>query len=51
MRGQIELRNIPIPRLILTPHYSNIRVVSFTLDTSRLSRLQTNTTILEQALQ
>lgn len=51
MRGQIELRNIPIPRLILTPHYSNIRVVSFTLDTSKLSRLQTNTTILEQALQ
>lgn len=51
MKTKLELRNIPIPRLILTPHYSNIRIDLFELDTSRLSRLQTDITILEQALQ
>lgn len=51
MKAELELRNIPIPRLILTPHYSNISIVWFDLDTTRLSRVQMNTTILEQALQ
>lgn len=26
MKTELELRNIPIPRLILTPHYSNISI-------------------------
>lgn len=50
-QGTLEERNIPIPRLILTPHYEDITLEPFTLDTSRLSRYSTETTILEQALQ
>ena len=51
MKAELELRNIPIPRLILTPHSNNISITWFVLDTTRLSRVQMNTTILEQALQ
>ncbi len=50
-QNTLEERNIPIPRLILTPHYEDITLESFTLDTSKLSRYSTETTILEQALQ
>jgi type III restriction enzyme len=47
----LEEHNIPIPRLILTPHAENITIEKFTLDISKLSRYATETTILEQALQ
>lgn len=47
----IEVRNIPIPRLMLTPHYGELRIEDFNLDTKRLSRCATHTSILEERLQ
>jgi len=47
----IELRNIPIPRLILTPHYSELTLKDFDLDTRQLSRYATDVSILEERLQ
>lgn len=47
----LELRNIPIPKLILTPHYWNITINSFNLNTSLLSQYTSETTILEESLQ
>lgn len=48
---EMESRNIPIPRLILTPHFSQIIINDFDLDTTKL-RLYTNErSILEEQLQ
>jgi len=47
----IELRNIPIPRLILTPHYGELIIKDFDLDTKRLSRYTTHASIIEERLQ
>ena len=47
----IELRNIPIPRLMLTPHYGELIIKDFNLDTKKLSRYVTDTSILEERLQ
>lgn len=50
-RQTIEVRNIPIPRLMLTPHYSELIINEFDLDTLKLSRYSSDTSILEQSLQ
>ncbi|MDO9530488.1 MAG: DEAD/DEAH box helicase family protein [Syntrophales bacterium] len=47
----IELRNIPIPRLMLTPHYGELIIEDFDLNTRRLSMYATETSILEERLQ
>ncbi len=47
----IEVRNIPIPRLMLTPHYGELLITDFDLDTKKLSRYATDASILEQSLQ
>jgi type III restriction enzyme len=47
----IEVRNIPIPRLMLTPHYGELIIEDFNLDTKKLSRYATDTSILEERLQ
>jgi type III restriction enzyme len=47
----IEVRNIPIPRLMLTPHYGELTIDDFDLDITRLSKFTTEVSILEQALQ
>ena len=50
-RQTIEVRNIPIPRLMLTPHYGELVITDFDLDTKKLSRYATDASILEQSLQ
>ncbi|MCX6757216.1 MAG: DEAD/DEAH box helicase family protein [Candidatus Nomurabacteria bacterium] len=50
-RQTIEVRNIPIPRLMLTPHYGELVIDNFDLDVKKLSRFTTGTSILEQSLQ
>jgi len=47
----IEIRNIPIPRLMLTPHYGELTINDFELDIVKLSKFATDASILEQALQ
>lgn len=47
----LEVRNIPIPRLILTPHYGELIINNFDLDTSKLSTYATDASILEQRMQ
>lgn len=47
----IEVRNIPIPRLLLTPHYGELVIETFDLDTKKLSRYATDASIIEQRLQ
>ena len=47
----IEIRNIPIPRLMLTPHYGELTIHDFDLDITKLSKFATDASILEQALQ
>ncbi len=47
----IEIRNIPIPRLMLTPHYGELVIDDFNLDIKKLSRFATEASILEQSLQ
>lgn len=47
----MEKRNIPIPRLMLTPHYGELVIEDFALDTKRLSRYATETSVLEERLQ
>jgi type III restriction enzyme len=47
----IETRNIPIPRLMLTPHYGELIIEDFNLDTKRLSKYSIETSILEERLQ
>jgi len=48
---RLELRNIPIPRLMLTPHYGELIINDFDLVTSKLSKYATGASILEQSLQ
>lgn len=50
-RQTIEIRNIPIPRLMLTPHYGELVISDFNLDVHKLSKFATDTSILEQSLQ
>ena len=47
----IEIRNIPIPRLMLTPHYGELVLDNFDLDTKKLSKFATDASIIEQSLQ
>lgn len=47
----IEKRNIPIPRLILTPHFGELEITSFDLDTSVLRTYTNERAILEEQLQ
>jgi len=47
----MEVHNIPIPRLILTPNYSELKINVFDLDIKRLSKYATETSILEARLQ
>lgn len=47
----LEARNIPIPRLTLTPHYGELIIKNFDLDTGKLSRYAKDAAILEQSLQ
>lgn len=47
----IEVRNIPIPRLMLTPHYGELLFDDFNLDTGRLSIYSTSASIIEERLQ
>jgi len=47
----IEVRNIAIPRLILTPNYGEATIEDFDLNTSKLSKYSSETSILTQRLQ
>lgn len=47
----IEVRNIAIPRLILTPNYGEATIEDFDLNTSKLTRYSSETSILTQRLQ
>lgn len=47
----IELRNIPIPRVNLTPVFDELILHPFNLDTKLLSTYATHATILEESLQ
>lgn len=47
----MEKRNIPIPRLMLTPHYGELVIKDFDLDAKRLSRYATEASVLEERLQ
>jgi type III restriction enzyme len=47
----IEVRNIPIPRLMLTPHYGELLIDDFDLNTGRLSTYATSASIIEERLQ
>jgi len=50
-RQTIEVRNIPIPRLMLTPHYGELVITDFELDVKKLSKFAIDASIIEQALQ
>lgn len=47
----MELRNIPVPRLMLTPHYGELIIEDFDLNTKRLSRYAAEASVLEERLQ
>jgi len=47
----MEKRNIPIPRLILTPHFGELVINTFDLDTSILRSYTNERAILEEQLQ
>lgn len=47
----IEVRNIPIPRLMLTPNYGELKIENFDLDVKKLSRYATEASIVEARLQ
>ncbi|OGJ62492.1 hypothetical protein A3A67_04430 [Candidatus Peribacteria bacterium RIFCSPLOWO2_01_FULL_51_18] len=47
----MEVRNIAIPRLMLTPHYGELIIEDFDLDVRKLSRYATGASIMEQRLQ
>ena len=47
----MEQRNIPIPRLMLTPHYGELSIEEFDLDTSVLHTYTNERAILEEQLQ
>ena len=50
-RQTIEMLNIPIPRLMLTPHYGELVINDFDLDIKKLSKFATDASIIEQELQ
>lgn len=50
-RQTVEIRNIPIPRLMLSPHYEDLIIKEFDLNVGKLSKFATGTSILEQSLQ
>ena len=47
----MEVRNIPIPRLVLTPHYGSLILKDFDLDKTKLSRYAAEASIREERLQ
>lgn len=47
----IEVRNIPIPRMSLVPHFEELIIKDFDLDTKKLSRYAIDASILEERLQ
>ena len=47
----MEVRNIAIPRLMLTPHYGALVIEDFNLNTKRLSKYTTEASIIEERLQ
>lgn len=47
----MEKRNIPIPRLILTPHFGELSIKAFDLDTNILRTYTNERAILEEQLQ
>jgi len=47
----MEKRNIPIPRLMLTPHFGELAIEQFDLDTSALHTYTNERAILEEQLQ
>lgn len=47
----LEFRNIPIPRLNLTPHFSSLIIHDFNLDSSKLRTYTNERSIIEQRLQ
>lgn len=47
----IETRNIPIPRLILTPHFGELIIKDFDLDITKLSFYASERMVLEEQLQ
>ncbi|MGV8131267.1 MAG: Tn7 transposase TnsA N-terminal domain-containing protein, partial [Candidatus Pacearchaeota archaeon] len=47
----IQIKNIAIPRLILTPNYGELKIEDFDLDTSKLTRYSSDASIISQRLQ
>ncbi|MFH1534689.1 MAG: DEAD/DEAH box helicase family protein [Patescibacteria group bacterium] len=47
----MEKRNIPIPRLMLTPHFGELKIEQFDLNTSVLRKYTNERAILEEQLQ
>ena len=47
----VGVRNIPIPQLILTPHYGDLVIENFDLDVKKLSKYGVGTSVLEERLQ
>jgi type III restriction enzyme len=47
----IEIRNISIPRLMLTPHYADLILENFDLDTKKITKYMTGASIIEERLQ
>jgi type III restriction enzyme len=47
----MELRNIPVPRLILTPHYGELVIEDFNLRSGLLRLYLTGTTVIQDRLQ
>ena len=47
----LEERNIPIPRLMLTPHFSELSIDDFDLDTNEMRAYTNERAILEEQLQ
>lgn len=50
-RQEAEVRNVSIPRLQLMPHFSEVEISDFDLDTSQLTRYASEAAILTQRLQ
>ena len=47
----MEVRNIPIPRLMLTPHYGELVIENFDLNAKKLTKYTTGASIIEERLQ
>lgn len=50
-KQSLEIRNIPIPRIMLTPHYEELIIKEFDLNKLRLSKYTTGASIIEERLQ